>query len=216
MSRARAASDRVPLDAYQTPDQLAVAICDRLHRVVTSPSEIMEPSAGAGAFVRAARARWPDAHVAAVDIDPGYRGALEQAGAHIVLADDWTVFARALANMQAEDGPERLVLGNPPFRQAQAHVEAALEWLRDGDRLAFLLRINFLGAKERVSFWRRPGLEWMAPIAPRPSFGLNKHGKPGSDGTEYAVFCWRKGFRGSPRIARPITWQPPRSARRAA
>lgn len=215
MSRAKRAEDRTPLDAYMTPLELAEAICERLYRAAAPPGEIVEPSAGRGAFVRAARARWPDAHLTAVEIDFARRAELLEAGAHQVLVEDWAGLARSFANAQPEDGPTRLIVGNPPFRQAQAHVEAGLEWLRDGDRIAFLLRINFLGADKRVSFWRRPGLEWMAPIAPRPSFGLNKHGKPGSDGTEYGLFCWRKGYRGTPRLARPLVWTPARKRRAA-
>lgn len=211
MSRARAAAARIPLDAYQTPQELAGAICSRLSRAGEDPLEIMEPSAGTGAFVRAARACWPEAHITAVDLDPRYRALQRDAGASVVLTEDWASLARRLANEQADEGQDRLVVGNPPFCLAQAHIEAALEWLRDGDRLAFLLRVNFLGSTERVSFWRRPGLEWMAPIAPRPSFTGS-----GTDGTEYGLFCWRKDHRGAPRIARPLIWQPARKSRRAA
>jgi hypothetical protein len=210
VSRARAAADRVPMDAYLTPGPLALEICERQRRCCVDPVEIMEPSAGAGAFVRAARAVWPEAHVTAVDIDPARREQLLDAGAHVVLIQDWALLARRLANEQAEDGPRRLILGNPTYLKAQPHIEAGFEWLRKGDRLAFLLRINFLGSTERVSFWRRPGLQTIAPIAPRPSFGLNKHGKKGTDGTEYAVFTWVKGYRGTPRLQRPIVWKPAR------
>lgn len=55
MSRARAKADRVPRDAYQTPPELALAICQRLALAGMRPGEIVEPSAGSGAFVRAAR-----------------------------------------------------------------------------------------------------------------------------------------------------------------
>src|SRR6266511_3303810 len=128
------------------------------------------------------------AHVTAVELDPTKRTPLTVAGAQLVVVEEWVRWATGLANIQGDEGFDRLVVGNPPFRQAQAHVEAALDLLRVGDRLAFLLRLNFLGSRDRVRFWRRPGLESVQTIAPRPSFGLNKHGKPGSDGTEYALF----------------------------
>jgi hypothetical protein len=202
------------MDAYMTPDELALAICAGLRRRGVDPEEIIEPSAGAGAFVRAARATWPDAHITAVEIDRTKTPVL--AIADVVMVEDWVGLARLLANGQSEEGKSRLVVGNPPFRQAQEHIEASLDLLREGDRLAFLLRLNFLGARERVSFWRRRlGLETVQTVAPRPSFGLNKHGKPGSDGTEYAVFTWRKGYRGAPRVLAPLVWAPAR-ARRAA
>jgi hypothetical protein len=210
MSRAKAEADRVPLDAYMTPDELALAICAELRRRGEDPMEVIEPSAGEGAFVRAARATWDMAHVTAVEIDPSKRQGLILAGAHTVVTADWARFARDLANTQSEEGVDRLHVGNLPFRQAQEHIEAGMDVLREDDRQAFLLRLNFLGSKERVSFWRRPGLESIQTIAPRPSFGLNKHGKKGSDGTEYALFTWRKGYRGAPRILRPLVWAPPR------
>jgi hypothetical protein len=201
MSRARPAGERIPLDSYQTPPDLAVAICDRLFHTDVAPLEILEPSAGKGAFVRAARARWPDAHVSAVEVNSAHLVELDAAGAQVILIDDWASLARGLAAEQADSGPERLVLGNPPFRQAQEHVEAALEWMREGDHLAFLLRLGFLGSAARVAFWRRPGLVSVAPIAPRPSFTGG-----GTDGAEYAVFVWRKGYRGAPTLQRPLTW----------
>lgn len=214
MSRARAKKDRVLNDAYMTPDELALAICAGLRRRGVVPEEVVEPSAGDGAFVRTARATWPDAHVTAVEIDGGKRLPLLQAGAHVALTDDWVHLARLLANHQADHGKSRLLLGNPPYTLAQEHIEAGLDLLRDGDRLAFLLRLNFLGATCRVAFWRRPtGLETIQTIAPRPSFRGS-----GSDGTEYAVFTWRKGYRGAVRVLPPLVWTPPRRerARRAA
>lgn len=207
MSRARAKKDRIARDGYMTPDALALAICAALRRRGVDPGEIIEPSAGDGAFVRAARATWPHAHVSAVEIDGSKRHGLELTGAHVALTDDWPRLARLLANQQAEDSTMyRLIVGNPPFRQAQEHIEAELDLLREGDRLAFLLRLNFLGSSARVRFWRRPGLETVQTVAPRPSFTGG-----GTDGTEYAVMTWRKGYRGAPRILSPLVWAPPRA-----
>jgi hypothetical protein len=205
MSRAKAAADRVVLDAYMTPDPLALAICGELRRRGEDPMDVIEPSGGDGAFVRAARATWDMAHVTAVEVDPAKRSALTVAGAQLVVCEDWVLWATGLANTQGEEGLDRLILGNPPFRKAQPHVEAALDILREGDRLAFLLRLNFLGSRDRVRFWRRPGLESVQTIAPRPSFTGG-----GTDGTEYALFCWRKGYRGAPRILSPLVWKPER------
>jgi len=208
VSRARATKDRVPLDAYSTPDELALAICAALHRRGVEPEEIIEPSAGDGSFIRAALATWPNAHVTAIDIDVTKREPLGSAGAHLVIVGDWKFWATRIANQQGANGKSRLVVGNPPFRQAQEHIEAALDLLHNGDRLAFLLRLNFLGSRGRVDFWRRLGLETVQVIAPRPSFTGG-----GTDGTEYAVFVWRKGYRGAPRILTPLVWAPERARR---
>jgi hypothetical protein len=204
MSRARVADERVENDAYLTPARPALAICEHLARRGVFPSRVIEPSAGAGAFVRAARLVWPAAHVTANEIDRRRRVALLRAGAHVVLFQDWPRLARRLA-AAPHDGRPRLIIGNPPYRFAEEHVDAALACLQRGERLAFLLRINFLGATKRVEFWNRPGLEEVAPVAPRPSF-LGS----GSDGTEYALFTWLKGYREPARLAPPIVWKPER------
>lgn len=199
MSRALAAADRRALDAYSTPDALADAICARLARASRIPATVVEPSAGRGPFVRAARRAWPKAHVIAVEVDPNMLGALGVSGAHTVVLRGWEAYATQVSGRLRP----RLIVGNPPYRQAQAHIEAALRVMRPGDTLAFLLRINFLGSSERVPFWKRCGLSEIWPIAPRPSFTGG-----GSDGTEYAVFIWRHGQKGPARIGEPLTWKP--------
>lgn len=211
MSRAKPAAERRELDAYQTPAPLAREIVRTLARrlKLTCP-EVIEPSAGTGTFVQAAREEWPGAHVTAIDIDPECHGALVRAGADMVLVGDWPETSRSLALEQDETRPpRRIILGNPPFRQAEEHIEAGLELLLPGEHLAFLLRVNFLGSAARVPFWRKGGLLWLSTIAPRPSFTGG-----GTDGTEYALFTWKKGYRGAPRIVRPIVWRAER--RRAA
>ncbi len=54
MSRARRLAERAPLDAYGTPQALADAICVHLAATASWPL-VVEPSAGHGPFVRAAR-----------------------------------------------------------------------------------------------------------------------------------------------------------------
>ncbi len=215
MSRARAEKDRLPLDAYQTPGPLALAICAELRRQGENPIEIIEPGAGEGAFIVAARATWPDARIIAVElyVNAARRRALFAAGADQVIGGRcWTKVAADLANAGEREpgGPRRLILGNPSFRSAQPHIEHGLDALIDGERLAFLLRVNFLGCTDRVRFWRRPGLLELKTIAPRPSFFGG-----GSDGTEYAIFSWRKGYRGAALVARPLVWTPERKRRAA-
>jgi hypothetical protein len=211
MSRARAVAERIPLDAYLTPDPLAVAICADLQRRGAQPEEIIEPSAGAGAFVRAARATWPAAHITAVELNGEQKAACLAAGAQVFIRQCWVETAIGLANFQPENGKPRLIVGNPPFREAERHILAALDLLRDGDLLALLLRLNLLGSLDRVRFWRRSPPTWVKPIAPRPSFTGG-----GTDGTEYGVFCWRKGQRGATRLLSPLVWKPARCRSHAA
>lgn len=208
MSRAKAVADREQLDFYATPEPLADAICQRVFTAEGDADAIIEPSAGEGAFVRAAARAWPLAEITAVDLDGQHVEALFRAGANPVIEADWVKWA---GTMNWADHPRRtIVIGNPPFREAEAHIRAALEAMSANDVLALLLRINFLGSKVRLDFWEKYPAAWMAPIVPRPSFT-----RGGTDGTEYAVFCWHAwealdDLRPPPltRIDRPIRWEP--------
>lgn len=70
---------------------------------------------------------------------------------------------------------------NPPYNQAQAFVEAAMECSRV---VVMLLRLNWLGGQERAAFLReRPPSVFVLPN--RPSFDGR-----GTDATEYGWFVW--------------------------
>lgn len=180
-------------DAYFTPDALALAIAGRLAETIGRVKFVIEPSAGDGAFVRAAAATWPGAWIAAVE---------PNAGPDIEGADETqrTTWEASLA--RPGDGPT-LILGNPPFLLAEEHATLALDRLghraeeppEPGTRhVAFLLRASFLAGGERT---RRlhlgmGGLRYVWHVTPRPSFTLD--GK--TDGAEYAVLVWEAGWRG--------------------
>jgi hypothetical protein len=196
MSRAKPKAERNALDFYATPDVLALAICRRLGESMVYPPAIIEPSAGHGPFVRAALTIWPGTPVVAIDSSEDRRPMLLESGAHVVEIVDWIDYCRRTPPASA------LVVGNPPFRDAEAHVRAGLDWLDEGGVLAFLLRLNFLGSAARIPFWRNHVPAEVIPIVPRPSFtGV------GSDATEYALFVWRKGYEGPTTLGRPLLWK---------
>ncbi len=194
-------AERHPKDLYETPQALANAICGRLAGVLPKPERIIEPSAGGGNFVRAVRSVWPSAQVWAIDIDANHLDALREAGANSCDAMDFLY-----AEPPRPPVSPTLFIGNPPFIDGQGHIEHALKIMGDGDHLAFLLRLSMLGSQERAeSLWAKPGLRFLMPVAQRPSFGLNKHGKPGTDNSEYAVFVWKKGYEGNAELL-PHLW----------
>ena len=183
----KAMADRAPLDAYDTPAELARAICtllrDRL--LPAAPAGILEPSAGSGVFVRQAEAHWPSARVLGIDIKPRADGIKE--------AD----FLRPLVCHALEEWD--LILGNPPFRDAELHVRRALSMLTApravaprGGRLAFLLPLSFLGGVGRVALYREHPLRGLIPIAGRPSFT-----GAGTGSQEYALYVWERDWRGT-------------------
>ncbi len=81
-----------------------------------------------------------------------------------------------------------LVISNPPYSLAVEFVKKALEIAAPGGYVAFLLRINFLGAQCRHDFWQETMPSYIYVHSKRPSFTNG-----GNDSTEYAHFVWVKG-----------------------
>jgi hypothetical protein len=93
------------------------------------------------------------------------------------------------------------VIGTPPYRQAQEHVERAIG-IATADRtmpggVAFLLRLAFLEGQGRAEFWRKHPPTEVHVLTRRPSFTGGK-----TDSCAYAFFVWHGGER------QPIGWIP--------
>lgn len=174
------AAERIANDAYFTPRGLAAAICQRLHDDLQFvPSDVLEPNAGGGAFVDAARTEWPSAHVHGEDV----AGEWPQPGS----------ISRAF----------ELAIGNPPFSIAEEQVRSTAARLCDGGYLAFILRLSFLGGQKRAALYEAHPLRYLIPITPRPSF--TPDGK--TDASEYAVFVWQRGYADHAEILPHLRWQ---------
>lgn len=205
MSRANNGKPRVKHDSYPTPYPLAKAIVDRLD--LRMGMRILEPSAGKGNFIKALRGRLgtgkfedgrAHADITAIDIVDHAAACMEMGASRFITGDCVEIAKKAAATDERCD----LIIGNPPFAVAEEHIRALIPLLAPNGTLAFILRVNFYGSVSRWAvdpkrpdvepFWRKfPEYEFW-PIVPRPSFGLNKKGKKGTDGTEYAVFLWRR------------------------
>jgi hypothetical protein len=198
---------RRALDAYFTVPEVAAACVTRLRStLVTSPRTILEPSAGAGAFVRCAAWAFPHAKITANDLR--IRRPLFELGLILAL-ELHAVEVRRGDFLKAELSTVDLVIGTPPYLAAAAHVRRALQLTRRGGHVAFLLRLGFLGSQARAEgLWRSPELLEVSPLAPRPSFTGG-----GTDQQEYAFFVWRRGYRGRAHLAPPILWRPSSPAR---
>lgn len=209
-SVARPCNARRRLDAYFTPPAVATAVVERVHQLLPTRTpnaerryQILEPSGGLGAFVRAAQAVWSLAEIATVDVR--LRKQLRDLAPGVTLVhQDFLKFEPSSYGFGLFD----LIIGNPPFRDAEAHVRHALELLRPGGHLAFVLRLGFSSSLERAEgLWAQPGLRYQATIAPRPSFI-----EGGTDLSEYALFIWQAGFTGSAELGKPIVWRERRSS----
>lgn len=206
MSRAGARCERAPLDRYCTPPPLARAICDWLSlKVNQPPRRIVEPSAGRGAFIEAARRKWPAANICAVDVDSSCAVDCKKSGANTFLSVSTEDFVRTSKTLTSTPKLD-LIVGNPPYTLAQAHIESLLLILANNGTLAFILRINFLAGQDRSkTFWQgrgRGGFRGVVPFAERPSF-LNGR----TDATEYGLFVWQKSYIGEPQLFPPMFWR---------
>jgi hypothetical protein len=188
MSRAVARDERIPLDQYFTPPDVARRCVMALDTVslFDQPSYVAEPSVGGGAFALAVRELWPSARVLGVDLDPGSRGFDL---CHEACVSDWLdVPGRA-------SDPFDAVIGNPPYSHAEPHIRHALSVVREGGTVAFLLRLAMLEGQKRAAFWREFPPVAVHVLSRRPSFTGG-----GTDSAAYGFFQWRRGFRGEPRL----------------
>lgn len=173
MSATNRGLERIEHDFYETPEWLTAAFLPHLWPNYYPPSTVLEPAAGLGAISRVVQAHWPAAVIDQMDlVDRGAPGVLQ-------------------ADFLAEDfGDTRyeLVITNPPYSLAQEFVTKALTL---APLVAMLLRINFLGGQGRAGWMRSHTHHLHTYITPRrPPFSVNKHGKLGTDATEYAWFVW--------------------------
>jgi len=190
-------------DAYYTNPALASAITTTLAGLIPAPSVVIEPSCGGGAFLSAARATWPDCPaLLGYDVRQEAVDALKVrggVGADHVGRLDWLDPTWAGPGIDHAD----LILGNPPYLDAQQHIETSLTRLAEGGHLAFLLRLSLLGGAERArTLWARPGLRYLQTVSPRPSFTGT-----GNDTADVAVFVWQRGFTGRAEILPPLVWR---------
>ena len=219
MSSTNRGASRINLDSYYTPDHVARACVQALRPGQLSTA--WEPHAGGGAFVRALQDTTHVSYVVASDLSPA-------AGVQVHDArDGWKP---ELAPHWDGDCPDYIV-GNPPFDEAQDHIEMALKTAQAG--VGFILRIGFLEGTERYKkFWRWHPATELHTFVRRPSFlerwedgsvgylrkrddngeiVLDRKGVPkkaGTDSAAYAFYVWRK-FHSGPTTQHFLTWEDP-------
>jgi hypothetical protein len=116
------------LDQWYTPSDVALQ-CATIARQYILPSLIIEPSAGEGALVDAARLIFPGVEIQAFDIDPK-RADIEQ--------DNF------LALIFCNDKPTTLVFANPPFgKRAILAIQFFNRAALLADTLAFIVPLQF-------------------------------------------------------------------------
>ena len=167
---------RDPLEREYTPDWTAQAIARELYQFgfLGRGTHVWEPHAGDGVIVDAVQA-YTDVPVIGTDLAPAR---------HDIRLRD------------AMDGPPEgfapdLIVGNPPFSEAERHIDSFLS--NTNATVAMLLRVGFLETQRRGPFFEKWGLPRGLHFFPkRPSFrpGYATDRKPGTDSQCYALMVW--------------------------
>lgn len=185
MSSTNRGANRIGLDRYYTPDALAAALLAKI--LPPTPTTVLEPHGGGGAFIRAAKAHKHT--VLSLDLDPG--ADLSGADACLTGTDYITT---PLPSSWAPDW----VVGNPPYKGWVDHAEKAL---RDAPNVAFLLRLAALESRKRYDFWQQNPLARLIVLAERPAFTGQ-----GTDSCAYAFFVWQQHHIG-PFLGEILSWR---------
>lgn len=209
-------------DFYPTPLATAYAALKLLPKEYT-PLHILDPGAGSGIWGLAARRRWGYSRITGVELRnipahseyshwfqgsllslpsprvpvPPFRDAKAEQRAYEQYRFDLWAYQQAVWTW-----PRVLydcVIGNPPYKYAEAFVRLSLEHTVEGGYVVFLLRLAFLEGQERgAGLWKEYPPKQVAVCSQRPSFT----GDGKTDATAYAVFVWQKGYSGST----SLTW----------
>ena len=191
MSRAGKDEDRIPLDAYLTPQDLTRVLVKRLP--LHFRDIVVEPSAGGGSFVHELLDL--NLRVHGLDIDPNCAAmTIERPGYTSEVIDfmDWfpTPWER----------PD-WVIGNPPFLHAVEHCNKAFEVTER--HTVFLLRAAFLETLTRIPFWDKNPCREIMILDQRPGF----MGNGSTDSCMYAFFWWDKQHEGPPTLSHVPPWK---------
>jgi hypothetical protein len=203
---------RRPYELYPTERTLIRAALKRYALAKGgSPGYILDPGAGDGRWGQAAKALYPGAHLAGVelrDTDEPEGFDYWLSGGNFLEFDPWLVWVRY-----------NLICGNPPYGPkipekrldpkkgeiwvnvplAEHFIRHGFDLLAPGGRMIYLLPLQLQAGKDRYNnLWVTHPPTLVAVVSPRPSFGLNMHGRRGTNGTDYGIYCWDKALDGSP------------------
>lgn len=144
---------------------------------------ILDPGAGPGIWGSVAREIWPECLVHGVEITPQRCPEVYDRyqigrfpGDHNTTGYD-------------------LVVGNPPYNQANVFVEESMKRLREGGWLMFLMRLQYCtGTRRRDGLFAKYPLFLYAVYSRRISW--REDGARKTPPRDHALFIWQKGYRG--------------------
>jgi hypothetical protein len=145
------------------------------------PPYILDPGSGPGIWGKVARNIWPASVIHGVELEDQERPQEYDRydigrfpGDHSVSGYD-------------------LVVGNPPYNQANVFVEESMKRLRPGGWLMFLLRLQYCtGSRRRDGLYSQYPLFLYAVYSKRISWTEDGKTPP----RDHALFIWQKGYTG--------------------
>lgn len=195
------------LDAWYTPQRLALSVCARLERELGWRGRALEPHAGSGSWVRAWLCVSHLNTCAAWDINP-------DAPALHMRRDRDRLTEQVCRDFLDGETPRAVdyVIGNPPYSGEHEvgvpHVERALRMAAHG--VAFLLPLYFLASGRRfrrLHSVQPPNHVWV--VTPRPGFG-----GAGTGAHEVAICVWDTRPRGGVSRSPSMSWLDDSTGRR--
>jgi hypothetical protein len=169
---------RDPRDFYPTPAALCRAAVRLVPDSVPEHPWVLDPGAGLGPWGEAVRERWPAATLVGVELDPRIR---PHPVYNLWHSEDYLALRT--------DASFDLIIGNPPYSQAEAFIRKAQGQLSAWGHMFLLLRLEFLASQTRGrGLFRHYPPTTVHVCIKRPSF-LGERSKR-TDATEYGLFHW--------------------------
>jgi hypothetical protein len=162
----------------------------------------LEPCAGEGSIIGAVNEIWKGVSWHAVELngDGAVVEKLSAAGARTIWPGWDFLKWEPQGMMHAVTRPYAVAFTNPPYSIAWDVIKHAMQF---AEQVVMLLRVNFLGSEGRAA-WLKEHTPNMYILPNRPSYGVNEHGRKGTDATEYAWYVWdatrRRGQPGTVQI----------------
>lgn len=176
MSATNRTNVRKPYDFYSTPIESIKTLLNNID-LSNYGNDVLEPSAGNGNICKVFKEYYPDKDLTAVELR-------EEEYNNLCRLNIDDVIINSYYNIRDKFD---IIIGNPPYSEAQEFIEHSFELLKENGILIFLLRTNFLESKKRYEFWKKYPLSKLYTLSKRPSFT----GK-GTDATSYSWFIWDK------------------------
>lgn len=182
--------ERAPNDLYRTEPTLIHAVMDRF--ALPTAQTVLDPGAGDG--------RWGA-------IASGYCYPFDLVGVELTAEckpsafTGWYPETDYLGWSWPQGCSFDMIVGNPPYRHAEAFIRKSWDLLTPRGRMIFLLPLDFMASEVRYrGLWEEIPPAEVAVCSCRPSF----YGG-GTNGTSYGIYVWDKNQWGEP-AGTPRSW----------